>query len=59
MKKVISTLCGLGCVFAIFLGCAQNPDGSCNPAWTFGCIAVAVILGMIWNKLTKGGEVNV
>lgn len=51
MKKIISTICGLGCVFAIFLGCAENPDGSCNIGWTGGCIAAALVLGWIWNKL--------
>ena len=52
MKKIVSTLCALGSLTSLMLGCAsQNPDGSCNALWSLGCIALGVILGYIAVKL--------
>ena len=51
MKKILSTILGLMCVFALFLGCAENPDGSVNLLWTLSCLAVSVCSGWAWAKL--------
>ena len=50
MKKIIGTLLGFLTVAAIFLGCAEEMDGSCNIFWTLGCIAFAVLCGWLWSK---------
>lgn len=51
MKKFLSNLLALVAVVAIFLGCAENPDGSCNLSWTLSCLAVAAASGWGWSKL--------
>lgn len=50
MKKILGTLLGFITVAAIFLGCAENPDGSCNLLWTLSCLAVAVVCGWLWAR---------
>lgn len=37
-------------VAAIFLGCAENPDGSCNLIWSLSCLAIAALCGWLWSK---------
>ena len=51
MKKIFETILGLVCVTALFLGCAENPDGSCNLAWTLGCLAVSAVSGWLLGKI--------
>lgn len=51
MKKILSTILALVCLLAIVLGCAENPDGSCNLVWTLSCLAVAAASGWAWSKL--------
>ncbi len=51
MKKTFEIILGLIVLAAVFLAGAQNPDGSCNLAWTFSCLAVAVVSGALWWKL--------
>ena len=51
MKKILSTILALVCLLAIVLGCAENPDGSCNLAWSLTCLAVAAACGWGWSKL--------
>ncbi len=50
LKKILENILGLGCIFALFLASAENEDGSCNLAWSLGCLAVAVICGWLWSK---------
>lgn len=56
MKKILSTILGLVCIFALFLGCAENPDGSVNLLWTLGCLAVAFLSGWALNKMLPAEE---
>ena len=49
MKKAIETIFALGCICALFLGCAESPDGSCNVLWTLGCLTLSVIFGLMFN----------
>lgn len=51
MKKAFETIFGLGCVCALFLGAGESPNGSCNIAWTLGCLALAVIFGLMFNHV--------
>lgn len=51
MKKIFETILGLVCVTALFLECAENPDGSCNLAWTLGCLAVSAGSGWLLGKV--------
>lgn len=56
MKKELTTALELIAVLVLFLGCAENPDGSCNLAWTLGCLAVSA--GSVWllAKISKNGK---
>lgn len=59
MKKILETILSLVMVTALFLGCAENPDGSCNLAWTLGCLAVSAGSGWLLGKVNpelKAGE---
>ena len=51
MKKILSNVLAIICVFALFLGSAENPDGSCNLIWTLSCLAVSFSSGYAWAKL--------
>ena len=53
MKKIYETILALGCVCALFLGCAESPDGSCNILWTLGCLTAAVAFGLLFNWSRK------
>ena len=50
MKKILGTFLGLITVAAIFLGCAENLDGSCNLLWTGICLAIAALCGWLWSR---------
>lgn len=52
MKKALTMILGLVCVIALMLGCAENPDGSCNIAWTLSCLAIAAASGLACTKLS-------
>lgn len=51
MKKILETILGLVCVTALFLGCAENPDGSCNLLWTCSCLGVSAGSGWLMGKI--------
>lgn len=51
MKKVLETLLAFVGLVALVLGGAENPDGSCNLAWTLSCIAVVALCGWLYGKL--------
>lgn len=52
MKKTIETILALVCFIALILGCAENPDGSCNLLWTLSCLAVAGLSGWAFGKVS-------
>lgn len=51
MKKVISTILGLACIAGFILAGAQCPDGSCDIAWSVGCLSISVLCGLLFAKL--------
>lgn len=53
MKKTLSHVCGLGAMVALVLAGAENPDGSCNVAWSLGFMALAGILAAAFSHLRK------
>jgi len=59
MKKILTTIFGTGCFTAMMLSGATTDDGKCSALWSLGCIAVAVICGLLLIKVNpnfrKGG----
>ena len=53
MKKFYETILALGCVCALFLGCAESPGGSCNILWTGGCLVLATAFALLFNWSRK------
>ncbi len=53
MKKILETTLGLICIFALVLGGAENPDGSCNFIWTISCLSVSGLCAWALTKLEK------
>lgn len=51
MKKTLSFILGVVAIVALILGSAENPDGSCNLAWTLSWLAVLAAAGWAWWKL--------
>ena len=51
MKKTLSFILGVVAIVALILGSAENPDGSCNLAWTLSWLAVSAAAGWAWWKL--------
>ena len=45
MKKIAKTILAVICFSAVILAGAENPDGSCNLAWTIGCLGIALASG--------------
>ena len=52
MKKIIKATLGFVCVASLFLASGQRADGSACIAWSLGCIAVAVLCGYGYARLT-------
>jgi len=50
MKKVLRTLAGMACIASIILAGCEEPDGSCNLAWTLSFLALAFATGFYLNK---------
>ena len=48
MKKILGAIVGVISVAALFLGCAENLDGSCDVLWTVGCFVVSVLFGWLY-----------
>ena len=42
MKRAIKIIIGCLCFASVILAGAENPDGSCNLAWTLSWLAIAV-----------------
>ena len=51
MKKLLKGLLTTACLVGIILAGAENPDGSCNLAWTLGWMAVATFAGIGLRKM--------
>ena len=51
MKKILDTICGLGCVMSIVLAGGERADGSCCLVWTLGWMAAAVLLAWLYSIL--------
>lgn len=59
MKKVLSTILGLGCFVSMMLASSEVPDGSADFLWSFAWVGSAVACGLLFAKLnpnfTKAG----
>ena len=53
MRRLVKIVLGCVCFASIILAGAENPDGSCNIAWTLGWMASAVISGLVWGRLDR------
>lgn len=53
MKKTLSFILGVVAIVALILGSAENPDGSCNLAWSITWLAVFAAAGWAWVKLNQ------
>lgn len=53
MKRIFASLCGLGSLCSLVFAGSENADGSCSLALTLGFLALSVILGWAYVKLTK------
>lgn len=53
MKKFLRTFAGFVCIVSIILAGCEEPDGSCNLAWTLSWLASAVAAGIYLNKTTS------
>lgn len=49
--KFAKRLAGLACFLGVFLGIAENQDGSCDLVWTISCLAVAIIGALVLRYL--------
>lgn len=49
--KFAKRLAGLACFLGVFLGIAENQDGSCNLPWTLSWLAVAIIGALVLRYL--------
>lgn len=46
-KKIVKGILAVLCALSVILAGAENPDGSCNLAWTLSWLAIAANCG-IW-----------
>lgn len=51
MKKLTKALLATICLVGIILAGAENPDGSCNLAWTLSWLAAATLSGIGLKKM--------
>jgi len=51
MKKTIKSLLGALCLIGLILGSCEEPDGSCNLAWTIGWLAASGLSGWGLKKM--------
>ena len=45
-KQITKAVLGIVCIVSIILAGAENPDGSCNLAWTLSFLGVALLSGV-------------
>lgn len=50
-RRIVRRLAGLACFLGVFLGIAENQDGSCDLVWTISCLAVAIIGALVLRYL--------
>ena len=50
-KHIAKSLLAVVCFACIVLAGAENPDGSCDLAWTLGFLALATISGIGYKKM--------
>ena len=53
MRKIFKTITAVACFASIILAGCQNPDGSCDLAWTLGFLALAVLSGYAFKRLEE------
>ena len=53
MKKALEIILSVVCFASIILAGAENPDGSCNPKWTLGFLALAVASGYVLTRIME------
>lgn len=51
MKRAVKIILGCICITSIILAGAENPDGSCNLAWTLSFLGAAVLSGYGLKKM--------
>lgn len=54
--KTLKTILGCICFASVILAGAENPDGSLNATWTLGCMASAVVSGLLWGRIERRAE---
>lgn len=50
-RGIVRRLAGLACSLGVFLGIAENQDGSCDLVWTVSWLAVALIGALVLRYL--------
>jgi len=55
-KIIVKTVLAIVCFTSIILAGGENPDGSCNLAWTLTWIAVAFLSGRGFYKLENSAR---
>lgn len=53
MKRIFASLCGLGSLISLVVAGSEDFDGSCSLLWTVSFLALSVLLGWAYVKLTK------
>ncbi len=53
MKKIFKTIASVTCATSIILAGCENMDGSLNSRWTLAWMALAVVSGLIFNRLDR------
>ena len=53
MKKFLKILAGTVCIASVFLAGCENPDGSCDLAWTLCFLTLALISGLFLRHLRR------
>lgn len=56
MKKFLRGLAAFICVTAIFLSGCETEDGGICLAWSVSCLAVALLSGLVFNRMLKEDE---
>ena len=51
LRKILEALLGLAILATIVLAGAERPDGGMCLPWTLGCLAVVVVLAIVYSIL--------
>ena len=53
MKKILKSIASVVCATSVILAGAENLDGSPNVVWTVAFLGLAVVSGLVFNRLDK------